>query len=625
MRVRHIRFSSKEIEILKKDERVKYIDQYEIRFTLEFRQQLYDEIAPYFNTAKLRETLKKSGFGCNFHYKIIDSLVKNFKKRRPVGAKNNTKYLPNLVMKPDLSYNEYLLSTPYFEKGKRGIKPTERLLNELYSNYPQVSVQDYLKSLNIDINKLGYQRIYLLEGEIKQPTLKENYFSNEQIIALKENPYVKRITSTQFSLVDSFYNEAIIFKDLHIDEILKIFEINPNWLNYIRKTNIKYNINSWITKDVKLLNDNIELLVKIEKNKYNKLKEMTAATFKMFNEYLKKCSCKNKKDICILIKEIANDNNCFYKTRELLKLFGISKSSYYHILKSKEYGAYEEKKNVADNDDVEKIIMVINKNKYPKGNRMIYMLLGRLGHHMSRGKIYRLCHKFNISCSIRKCNNSRRSAKALLERNCKPNLVKRKFKLSKPGDITLTDVSYLKCPFGTVYLSALKDACSGKIKLLISKNNDLNLGLDTLNELKINDSDEYKLFHSDQGTLYLNDAFQQKLKDLGYVQSMSKRGNCWDNAPQESFFGHLKDEVSFANCNSLDDVIKEIKDYEYYYNNERPQWTRNMMTPIEFEAYINGMDSDAYKDYYTKELEKYNKMMKKATLNAINRAKNIGV
>ena len=50
-----------------------------------------------------------------------------------------------------------------------------------------------------------------------------------------------------------------------------------------------------------------------------------------------------------------------------------------------------------------------------------------------------------------------------------------------------------------------------------------------------------------------------------------------------------------------------------------------MMTPIEFEAYINGMDSDAYKDYYTKELEKYNKMMKKATLNAINRAKNIGV
>ena len=108
MRVRHIRFSSEEIEILKKDERVKYIDQYEIRFTLEFRQQLYDEIAPYFNTAKLRETLKKTSFGCNFHYKIIDSLVKNFKKRRPVGAKNNTKYLPNLVIKPDLSYNEYL-------------------------------------------------------------------------------------------------------------------------------------------------------------------------------------------------------------------------------------------------------------------------------------------------------------------------------------------------------------------------------------------------------------------------------------------------------------------------------------------------------------------------------------
>ena len=394
---------------------------------------------------------------------------------------------------------------------------------------------------------------------------------------------------------------------------------------YDRKNNIKYKINSWQEKECLPIDGNIELLIKVETNKYNKLLSMGNETIKAFKSYLASCDCLGRKMICHMIKELAEDSNCFYSTRSILKLFGMGKSSYYHILKDNDYGKYKALKIEQGKKDIEKIKEVINVNKYPKGRRMIYMLLDKNNNHMSMNKIARLCHKFNITCRVRKHNKSRKVARDLLTRNCKENLVKRRFKLCKPGEITLTDISYLKCPFGTVYLSALKDSSSGIVKLLISKNNNLNLALDTLKGLPVINNSHNKMFHSDQGILYLNDTFQNKLKELGYIQSMSKRGNCWDNSSQESFFGHMKDEVDFTKCHNIDDVIKEIKDYEYYYNYKRPQWNRNKMTPIEFATYINNMSDAEYEKYYNSELEKYNIMIENATLKAINRAKNIGI
>lgn len=73
---------------------------------------------------------------------------------------------------------------------------------------------------------------------------------------------------------------------------------------------------------------------------------------------------------------------------------------------------------------------------------------------MSRNKIYRLCNKGNITCNVRKHSKSSQSAQSVLEANCKPNLLKRQFRLHKPGEVTLTDVSYMKCQGHTFYLSA---------------------------------------------------------------------------------------------------------------------------------------------------------------------------
>ncbi|OLS33502.1 IS3 family transposase, partial [Bacillus sp. MRMR6] len=80
--------------------------------------------------------------------------------------------------------------------------------------------------------------------------------------------------------------------------------------------------------------------------------------------------------------------------------------------------------------------------------------------------------------------------------------------------------------------------------------------------------------------------FQKLVKKLGLRQSMSRRGNCWDNAPQESFFGHFKDESYFKPCTSLDELKREIKQYMIYYNNYRYQWNLNKMTPVQYRNHL---------------------------------------
>lgn len=145
--------------------------------------------------------------------------------------------------------------------------------------------------------------------------------------------------------------------------------------------------------------------------------------------------------------------------------------------------------------------------------------------------------------------------------------------------------------------------------------------LDTLK--RISTTADGAIFHSDQGILYLNDTFQLKVKELGYLQSMSKRGNCWDNAPKESQYGHMKDEIVFGAIQTFDELEAIIDDYYDYYNNERPQWTRNKMTPLEYETYLNSLCDEEYNKYIDNEMKKYDNMIVRATEKTIRRASDL--
>lgn len=85
---------------------------------------------------------------------------------------------------------------------------------------------------------------------------------------------------------------------------------------------------------------------------------------------------------------------------------------------------------------------------------------------------------------------------------------------------------------------------------------------------------------------YTNPDFQKLIKKMHLGQSMSRKGNCWDNAPQESFFGHMKDEVDIKSCNTYQELEALICDYIDYYNNHRYQWNLKKMTPVQYRNHL---------------------------------------
>ena len=434
------------------------------------------------------------------------------------------------------------------------------------------------------------------------------------------NPYVQRCTSTQFLLNNSFYNEAYRFKDFPIDEVLGIFEINGSDLPVGVHNRIQYKLNNWNVESLSVSDEiDSDFKLRVQYNKMRALEKMSLMHFNRLRNNLPHYTFEQKKVLCMWIKELPHDRYD-YSIQSILKKIGLSRSSYYSILSNDNYGM----KDKQDEIDFQYIKTVMDYKGFKKGSRTIYMMLpGMCGVHFGRAKILRLMKKYGCVCTVRKERPELKTNRENLKNNRKPNLLKRRFRLARPNEILLTDVSYLKYSTNkTEYFSCIKDAVTGKIvNHVTSSSNDLNLATNTIACL---DSAENTLFHSDQGILYFNNEFQNKLKELGYEQSMSRRGNCWDNSSQESYFGHMKDECDFSKCSTPEDVKKKVDEYIYYYNYERPQWSRNKMTPVDYEKYLYSMSDGEYSEYMEIEQEKYDKMMEKAGIKALKRAFELG-
>ena len=227
-----------------------------------------------------------------------------------------------------------------------------------------------------------------------------------------------------------------------------------------------------------------------------------------------------------------------------------------------------------------------------KGARQIKMTLQHqfnINYNLKR--IRRIMKKYDIFCPIRKANPYRRMMKATKEHRTVPNILNRNFKQNIPGKVLLTDITYLFYGEGKkAYLSTIKDGSTNEILAHnISGSLCLDIAINTIHKLMKNIEitlDKDAFIHSDQGVHYTSPQFQKIVKDYGLSQSMSRRGNCWDNAPLESFFGHFKDESYINSCQSLDEVKMEIDSYMDYYNIYRNQWGLKKMTPVQYRNHL---------------------------------------
>ncbi|MBR5088600.1 MAG: IS3 family transposase [Ruminiclostridium sp.] len=289
----------------------------------------------------------------------------------------------------------------------------------------------------------------------------------------------------------------------------------------------------------------------------------------------------------IIYETIRNDNNAL-SISYMCEIAGVSRSGFYAWLDA---APARDRRNEQDRKDFDLILEAYRFRGYRKGARSIYMRLLHIGVIMNVKKIRRLMKKFNLVCPIRKANPYRRMAKALATSNVAPNIVKREFK-QEPRKVLLTDITYLFFEGGKCYLSTTLDAFTHEILAYqLSMSLKVDFVLDTVDQLVEQHGctlDNETIVHSDQGCHYTSYAFIQKLKDAEFVQSMSRRGNCWDNAPQESFFGHMKDDIhdEIAVYSSFDDVKRKIDDWMDYYNNDRYQWELLKLSPVEYYTYL---------------------------------------
>lgn len=321
---------------------------------------------------------------------------------------------------------------------------------------------------------------------------------------------------------------------------------------------------------IKLLQEQVELLKKLDEI------ERRVAGINNFSK---------PQEAFQLIHDTITKYNLQGMISELCQLLNVSRSGYYRHLSTQES---RREKEAADLWAKEMIEQAYKARGYVKGSRGIKMTLSNeYAINFNRKKIQRIMRKYSIVCPIRKANPYRRMAKATQEHRVVENVLNRAFQQTTPVKAMLTDITYLAYGEGKwAYLSTVKDVATKEVlAYCLSDNIRLEIALTTIERLMEEHGErlaEGAYIHSDQGVHYTSPKFQEALKKAGLGQSMSRKGNCWDNAPQESFFGHMKDEIDLSGCQTYEDVQAVIDHYIDHYNNYRCQWGLKKLTPVQY-------------------------------------------
>ena len=290
-----------------------------------------------------------------------------------------------------------------------------------------------------------------------------------------------------------------------------------------------------------------------------------------------------------IIHEVLSSEENVLSVSTLCDIAGVSRSGYYNWLSAADT---RERREAQDRADFDLILEAYSFRGYDKGARMIHMRLLHMTPPvvMNIKKIRRLMNKYQLFCPIRKANPYRRMAKALKTTNVAGNILNREFTLHCPRKVLLTDITYIPYNGTFAYLSTILDAFTRQcLAHVLSSSLEVDFVLETVNQLVENHGitlDSETLIHSDQGCHYTSYKFIQIVTDSNLRRSMSRRGNCWDNAPQESFFGHMKDEIDLTHCKTFFQVQDLIENWIDYYNKDRYQWQLAKLSPDEYYQYI---------------------------------------
>lgn len=269
--------------------------------------------------------------------------------------------------------------------------------------------------------------------------------------------------------------------------------------------------------------------------------------------------------------------------QELCAYLGISRSGYYAYVKRKDDDRDEHLKR--------KIRSIYEERDKTVGYRRVQDELYRQYNlKVNHKKVLRLMQELGMQAIIRRKYIHRTSYEAAVsDGRIAENLLQRNFTAEGPNQKWVTDVTQFRVFDRRIYLSAIKDLWNNEIVAYhLSQRNDNPLVLETFKKAFEKQKDVAGLIvHSDQGYQYTSHAYHDMLPKVGAQISMSRRGNCYDNASMESFFSHLKVEALYPyDIRSIEEAQRRIEEFILFYNEKRAQRKLNKLTPVEYRRQL---------------------------------------
>ena len=624
-----------DVNELSRNPRVYKVDERKIVLKTDFRIELY-KLWRSGDPEGIQQLLDENNLGIDkTGNDYLETLITSFKSGGYPVYKNGELELITGFQED----NPLILSGKFRRDGgkRQGLVIDPGFEQWLFERFPELSVEEGIKAAGLDPVDVGYNRIRKLSITFEEKVQRFCRNTGEDIFddvdtnvkdsngrpEKRKNPYISDISNDLILLSDAFYNEAYLLTSIEMDKLFKAYELDPGWFTGRNRIVIQSKLARWEPLELTGVPWS-EQILRIQRNRYYLLCMAVAKGFESIRGVMPSLPIEKRRLLARWINELPADPCGFYTVKRILEKIGMSKSVYYELLNNEDYGMSAQRKETKDAEDIGIVRQVIEYKGFAKGIRQIYMLMPHVtGKQFSIHRIRRLMKKYDIETAIRRPSKNSKAMKELIERNRKSNLLLRRFRLHRPNEVRLTDVTYLDYGDGKrAYGSASIDPATGRlICFVISKNNDLQLALDTLEEMDKYPAKRGAIFHSDQGILYMTDDFQAAVVERELDQSMSRRGNCWDNAPQEAFFGHFKDESGYEKCQNLKELRDTVKRYAVYYNEERKIWERSRMTPAEYEVWLNAMSEDEFTAYLEAEEEKYRKTKEESAKKAIKRAR----
>ena len=628
-------FSDEEVAAFLKNPVVYDVSRDQITLTLEFKRAIYDKWVKEPNEGTVKWMLQKNGIDTGrlpkmFFRNIAYTFKRKGKPTREAKLRNSLKnaVLPGkddtVEFRPD-----QLIATGKFIRGDHDIEFAPDSIQELFRSYPDVPVMGSIRASGIDPDMIGIKTIDRLEKRFRAaieagtaPGRSRNGMTKippEQQAELRRNPYVELVKDRMVRLHKRFYGSAAVLEgQLSVDRILHIYLIDCRTMTIREKKEIRERLRKERPVPGGIQDPGTVFEADVLRRREKALKEIVDAGFETLAAGYRSLRGIQKKEVCIWIAGLPKDPRMEYTRSFIVGKIGISRSVYYRYVHQEDYGISRYK---ADREAAAAIREVFFYKGFRKGVRQVYMLLPRLtGMNVGQNRVRRLMKEEGLSSGVRRSTGARKRAAVLEEEKVKPDLLRRRFRLYRPNQVRVTDVTVLwygETGTGSerrkAYGSALMDPVTGRLlAFVVSGTNDLEMALETLRAADRYPCEDGGIFHSDRGVLYKAKQFQKEILDRGLSQSMSKKGNCWDNAVQESFFGHFKDECDYAGCMTLAELQKKIAEYMDYYNNERGIWDRGRMTPVEYEGYLLSLHEEEFGRYLAEEEKKYEAMKKRA-------------